>query len=574
MGSNTHNNSGARANQSRRNNYPKTQYEEPQKVKVVRGDVSHTDIGDLLLQLAVLSMIKSDNTSFLKNTSSLLENHHSLPTKISHQPTSNDMTSVVTQNSHVHLNSLTQQSSVKSTKTSSTTTKIVKQVKASNQNEQLSSHSTANDEQSIIRAKRSAGNDNYVVDDEDKTLLMAFALDIKAIKQKIQNNPSITKLWIHNDQINSKNATPLGKMLDKTQINYLILDSNKLELRTAIKLVQMLKDSNVTTLELNNNHINSIEAANLGKALKGTKITSLFLQGDKLEVEGVIAFIEAIKENNVNLNLLNLKSNMINVEEAKYILPYLNGTKLTKVILDHNYILDENGKNIDNESTTTEGGFTITKEDATHTNEEPTPESYIASKEAMSLGYIIGKFLIVPVVSIVSAAATIAGCVTYINNKFCNDKKVESTSIAMETDASQEVNAGQRQQIVYKRHPQEQSPESIPPTSHNNNIYDLSSVRTKPLPTRPGHQPAGDEIDSSYEQIGVYVTQSLEQQSVPRVATFSGTSDNTPKYVIVCSHIVLPAAGNDAIYLNMGGETGAAMTALQGGLTEYIESDC
>ncbi|WP_425364532.1 hypothetical protein [Candidatus Tisiphia endosymbiont of Mystacides longicornis] len=273
-------------------------------------------------------------------------------------------------------------------------------------------------------------------------------------------------------------------------------ESNGMGNQGAIELINALEGTNIKKLGILYNEITSEGASEIGKAVAGTKITHLSLHGNLLKGEGTLHLLDALAGTNVNT--LNLDFNWIKGEEIiKDILPYLKKcSNINELTLYHNYIEDyllkkifyavkENRENIDNKSTTTERGFTITEKDSTHTNvteknsthtnEEPIPESHTASKVETTplLKALLGTFVGICVTGFVGFAAIMA-CL-------CTEDDNDTTTTDMPNDIPQ------GRVIVYTRKPLEACQQTLGNEEQNkyNPIYGTPSATTKPLPATP-----------------------------------------------------------------------------------------
>ncbi len=419
------------------------------KVNLSDGGGSHAPTKwDMMLAAMQLVGSAVAGSSTLKG---ILGDNHSLPTNISYQSTSSNMTFVATQNSHVHPNSLVkQQSSAKSGKTL-----IVKQVKAPN-DEQSSSYSEVNDQQSL-REKRAIVEDGYKLDG-NVLKVRTEDLNLQTLIAQLAANPNVTTLDLANNNIlsplNLDGIAAVGKALKDTKITTLLLGGTDIGLPGVRAILPELKHTSVTTLSLYGNgmlsdvniNIESSGIIEFVKLLKDTNITTLDIGDNNIGYEGAKTLIPLLKDTKVTT--LGLGHNKIGSEEAKAIIPLLKDTKITTLNLDHNEIsedilreildvLEDNKKNTVKESTTTDEGynFNITEEDFTTTKEKSISESANAPEEATS----INKIIVLAVSGLSFLASTVSMYIAYKIYKklLTNDKNLatpnpsESTNIPL-----------------------------------------------------------------------------------------------------------------------------------------------
>ncbi|CAF0793375.1 unnamed protein product [Adineta steineri] len=160
----------------------------------------------------------------------------------------------------------------------------------------------------------------------------------------LQNNTTLTQLYLWNNQIGDKGAQALGEALQKnttlTQIN---LSDNGIGDEGAQALGQALQKSiTLTQLNLSKNQIGYKGGQALGEALqRNTTLTQLNLHNNQIGDKGTQALGEALQMN-ITLTELNLHNNQIGDKGAHVLSETLEkNTTLTILFLSNNQIGDK-----------------------------------------------------------------------------------------------------------------------------------------------------------------------------------------------------------------------------------------
>ncbi|WP_341749044.1 hypothetical protein [Candidatus Tisiphia endosymbiont of Sialis lutaria] len=318
----------------------------------------------------------------------------------------------------------------------------------------------------------------------------------------------------------------LKEQLLKNNVTTLSLDYNTIDPETAKLLGEILKETPITTLIIEH----SLELAgieDLINLMKGNKINTLILERNNIPSEVAKALVEAIKDNDIRIEKLDIRNNRIDTETAQWILDYLKGTEVT----------------IDWE---TEDNLS---------EKEPTPESHTASKVETTplLKALLGTFVGICVTGFVGFAAIMA-CL-------CTEDDNDTTT----TDMPNYIPQGRV--TIYTRKPLEARQQTLGNEEQNkyNPIYSMPSATKKPLPETPRIEDAvEDEIYDQCGEVNVYVIEAEPCNGVTiGNTTATGLQEESRNGVTI--EMVRNTAINEPPYLDMTTATGVHLE---------IESDC